>query len=353
MQSNPFINPCVGIRSTSDYSPFGVQLDGRTRLSKEYRYGFQRQEKDDEVKGEGNSVNYKYRMHDPRVGRFFAVDPLMWDFPWNSPYAFCENRVLDGIELEGSERVGFQNANGEISWHDYTGLSKQRIEKALNGMYKYHQGNLTVDDVLKMKSSDYVLVTNHKNSFGKSLGTEINHYSSRKAFYFGSPFKSEDIKDISQKLYSLDEKYDGPKGMVPGLKLIGATWATILSGGSLAGAVATGKGAGLAIVGLAISLDDLTGELSTDGDSFLETLAGELGGKGFKDMVSFTKMALSVKDATRGLMKMSGVLDDGTKIEGVFDTVNGWFQGTAGSALTVIKAAEKEVNNGSVITSNN
>jgi hypothetical protein len=29
----------------------------------EYRYGFQNQEKDDEVKGAGNSVNYKYRMH--------------------------------------------------------------------------------------------------------------------------------------------------------------------------------------------------------------------------------------------------------------------------------------------------
>ena len=40
-----------------------------------YRYGFQGQEKDDEVKGVGNSINYKYRMHDPRSGRFFAVDP--------------------------------------------------------------------------------------------------------------------------------------------------------------------------------------------------------------------------------------------------------------------------------------
>jgi len=64
---------------------------------------------DDEVKGEGNSLNYKYRMHDPRVGRFFATDPLNWKFPYNSPYAFSENRVIDGIELEGLEvlTVGF------------------------------------------------------------------------------------------------------------------------------------------------------------------------------------------------------------------------------------------------------
>jgi len=103
MQNLPSINASVGIRSTSDYSGFGVQLDGRTANSGEYRFGFQNQEKDDEVKGEGNSVNYKYRMHDPRVGRFFAVDPLAGEYPWNSTYAFSENRVLDGVELEGLE----------------------------------------------------------------------------------------------------------------------------------------------------------------------------------------------------------------------------------------------------------
>ncbi|NEN24147.1 hypothetical protein G3O08_11605 [Cryomorpha ignava] len=68
-----------------------------------YRYGFQGQEKDDEIKGSGNSLNYKYRMHDPRLGRFFAVDPLFRDYPWNSTYAFSENKVIQMVELEGLE----------------------------------------------------------------------------------------------------------------------------------------------------------------------------------------------------------------------------------------------------------
>jgi hypothetical protein len=58
---------------------------------------------DDEVKGDGNSVNFSFRMHDPRLGRFFAIDPLANDFCFNSPYAFSQNRVLDAIELEGAE----------------------------------------------------------------------------------------------------------------------------------------------------------------------------------------------------------------------------------------------------------
>ena len=91
--------------SYTDYFPFGMIMPGRSFSSGSYRYGYQGQEKDDEIKGEGNSVNYKYRMHDPRLGRFFAVDPLAASYPYNSPYAFSENRVIDAIELEGLEKV--------------------------------------------------------------------------------------------------------------------------------------------------------------------------------------------------------------------------------------------------------
>ncbi len=31
------------------------------------------------------------------------MDPLAPDYPHNSPYAFSENRVIDGVELEGLE----------------------------------------------------------------------------------------------------------------------------------------------------------------------------------------------------------------------------------------------------------
>ena len=66
-----------------------------------YCYGFQGQEKDDEIKGEGNSINYTFRMHDPRMGRFFAVDPLEPYYPFFSPYQFNANSPLMSVELEG------------------------------------------------------------------------------------------------------------------------------------------------------------------------------------------------------------------------------------------------------------
>jgi RHS repeat-associated protein len=72
-----------------------------------YVYGFQGQERDDEIKGDGNSLNYEFRMHDPRIGRFFAVDPLTREYPHYTPYSFSGNRVIDCIELEGKEEYHY------------------------------------------------------------------------------------------------------------------------------------------------------------------------------------------------------------------------------------------------------
>jgi RHS repeat-associated protein len=90
------------------HSPFGVELKGRNlkkNNAKNYRFGFQGQEGDDQIQGDGNSVNYSFRMHDPRLGRFFAVDPLCAKYPWNSSYAFSENKLIAYIELEGKESL--------------------------------------------------------------------------------------------------------------------------------------------------------------------------------------------------------------------------------------------------------
>ncbi|WP_395060409.1 RHS repeat domain-containing protein [Flavobacterium sp.] len=85
------------------FDPFGSLVPNRHGSSTAYRYGFQGQEKDDELKGEGNSLNYTFRMHDPRVGRFFAVDPLTSKYPHYTPYSFSGNKVIQFVELEGLE----------------------------------------------------------------------------------------------------------------------------------------------------------------------------------------------------------------------------------------------------------
>ncbi len=126
--NNPDVYYVADVKSVSDYYPFGSLMPNRHIVqtssdydangNKVYRYGFQGQETDFEVKNvTGGSVNYKYRMYDPRIGRFFATDPLAAKYAYNSPYAFSENRVVDAIELEGLEKyfvTDFVNSSGQI-----------------------------------------------------------------------------------------------------------------------------------------------------------------------------------------------------------------------------------------------
>ena len=81
--------------SWSDYYPFGMQMPGRNGNTPEYRYGFQGQEKDDEVKGAGNSYTTEFRQYDPRIGRWLSIDPLASKAPDWSPYrAFFDNPIV-------------------------------------------------------------------------------------------------------------------------------------------------------------------------------------------------------------------------------------------------------------------
>ncbi|MFM1946732.1 MAG: hypothetical protein RL207_1015 [Bacteroidota bacterium] len=94
----------VGIRTCSDYSPFGVELDGRM-VSGGYRYGFQNQEKDDEFKGKGNSYTTEFRQLDPRLGRWLIVDPLSAQFTSISPYCYAANNPICLIDNNGESPV--------------------------------------------------------------------------------------------------------------------------------------------------------------------------------------------------------------------------------------------------------
>jgi hypothetical protein len=48
-------------------------------------------------------------IYDARLGRFLSVDPIYASYPWNSTYAYAENRPIDGVDLEGLEYVSAVN----------------------------------------------------------------------------------------------------------------------------------------------------------------------------------------------------------------------------------------------------
>jgi len=76
-------------------------------LSK-YRFEFGGHEKDDEVKGQGNSLDFGARIYDSRLGRWLSTDPLQEKYIGLSPFNFCANNPIlyldeDGMKFDLSE----------------------------------------------------------------------------------------------------------------------------------------------------------------------------------------------------------------------------------------------------------
>jgi len=66
-----------------------------------YRYGFNGKENDNEVKGDGNSLDFGARIYDPRVGRFLSVDPLAAGYADISPFLYAENSPIYLVDVAG------------------------------------------------------------------------------------------------------------------------------------------------------------------------------------------------------------------------------------------------------------
>ena len=82
------------MKAYNNYYPFGMLLPNRHGNSDKYRYGFQGSEKDDEIKGEGNSYTTKFRQYDPRIGRRLSLDPKQRLFTSHTPYNYSFNSPI-------------------------------------------------------------------------------------------------------------------------------------------------------------------------------------------------------------------------------------------------------------------
>jgi len=106
------------LKNRYNYYPFGLRFASYKKdFATENRMNtFQDQEYEEET----GWVKFKWRNHQPELGRFFNVDPLAEDYYYNSPYAFSENKVVAHIELEGLESLPFMSwFNAAVSYVDY------------------------------------------------------------------------------------------------------------------------------------------------------------------------------------------------------------------------------------------
>jgi len=106
-----------------------------TSANGSYRFGFNGQEKDDEIYGDGNMNSAQYWEYDTRLGRRWNLDPEVKS--WQSRYACFSNNPISRIDPDGDDDYFDQNGKyigSSISGTKVRIVNTLNIEK-INGFY--------------------------------------------------------------------------------------------------------------------------------------------------------------------------------------------------------------------------
>jgi RHS repeat-associated protein len=111
-----------------DFMPFGMPMPGRNyQSSSSYRFGFNGQEKDDEIAGAGNIMTAEFWEYDSRTGRRWNTDPASSEKPWMSSYHAFSNKPILNIDPNGATDSPVYDNDGNLLGTDDQGLSGKAI----------------------------------------------------------------------------------------------------------------------------------------------------------------------------------------------------------------------------------
>jgi len=166
----------------------------------EYRYGFNGMEKDNELKGEGNSLDFGARIYDSRLGRWLSRDPLEKNFPSLSPYQFVENKPISLIDPDGNEPIKPQagTISGFVKTLNTTGTQSgvksgiSASQAMLNfSITKFEGGRPMPQNTQKINTYIDKYIYTEKGGW-----IDMSHF----IFYAGIAYKAKSEKDAAQKM---------------------------------------------------------------------------------------------------------------------------------------------------------
>ncbi len=109
LDGNGSINPNTEILREQNYYPGGLEHKGYNNVIQGVKNNLKQYQGQEFTEDLGlNTHEWKYRVSDPAILRFWQIDPLAEDYVYNSTYAFQENKLGMGIELEGAELLGWE-----------------------------------------------------------------------------------------------------------------------------------------------------------------------------------------------------------------------------------------------------
>ncbi|MEZ5014995.1 MAG: hypothetical protein R2794_11955 [Chitinophagales bacterium] len=238
--------------SAQDYYPFGMVMPGRSfTAGGAYRYGFNGQEQDDEIAGNGDFNTAEFWEYDTRLGKRWNMDPIV--ISNISPYTCFNNSPILYSDVDGNyskkraekmrskaEKYGYSTGNvykvGEgkndygfnitVSNYDETGIYTTTKFKGSTFYSVMQEKNLilysTVNSDIPSESKDKqqsnltIAMVNATYGFQHSWDGALNYVGTESADKYG-PFVPDAI-GITIPLYLINNGYSisfvlGPDGI--------------------------------------------------------------------------------------------------------------------------------------------
>ncbi len=192
-----YAKPSVTRKLRTNYNSFGSIIPGREYTSQSiagYRFGFNTQEKDDEIYGKGNASSAQFWEYDTRLGRRWNLDPKPQIKI--SDYSCFGNNPIFLIDIKGDKFVNpyktqletkeEKKSTAQKRVDNYKGNTESRkyrkLEKALrNATDDYnitqHKMNLvenTIKDLAKYNNDLYNRIENLKDPFDNPIDVYIH-----------------------------------------------------------------------------------------------------------------------------------------------------------------------------------
>jgi hypothetical protein len=159
---------------SNDYFPFGSQMLERSFSSGVYRFGFNTQERTDEIAGFGNHNTALFWEYDTRLGRRWNMDPK--PNPSFSNYSsFCNNPIF------------YSDLLGDTIKNSASDVIKQKYQNVQNAQTQFDN-----------------LVSNHK---GKLRNRDIRNYR-RESGLRNAQNELKEWKGIEQKINSMISTFE-------------------------------------------------------------------------------------------------------------------------------------------------
>ena len=151
--------------SRTDYYPYGMAMETRTEQQSGYRYGFNSQERDDEIAGVGNHNTADFWEYDTRSARRWNIDPR--PNPSISSYACFEGSPIWNVDPMGDTiRVSTSSGKYLFTLDDgKPGLQVMTAQKVYNNGMQWFES----------QADNYMPIIDINKEIGKM--PELKHFS--------------------------------------------------------------------------------------------------------------------------------------------------------------------------------